>query len=52
MTRTMNQSIMNTRVQAQSAVSYYSFTKVCFAGLFFASQFSKPVQSHTPEEKF
>lgn len=52
MTRTMNRNTMNTRVQAQSADFYYSFTKVCFAGLFFAYQFSKPVQSHTPEEKF
>ena len=48
MTRATNRTCESTRVVAQSAVSYYYFTKVRFAGLYFASHNAQAVRPESP----
>lgn len=48
MTRATNRTCESTCVVAQSAVSYYYFTKVRFAGLYFASHNAQAVRPESP----
>lgn len=52
MTRTVNCTNVNRIAVAQSADFYYYFTKVCFAGLYFASHSTESVRLESPKRDF